>query len=143
MQFIKRWRPFSKFLIFNRTVEELRKVLLTYNSGTGTFGSCLLGAAVWGLDIWAPGLSGGRFFFFFSFVRLFRFVARFARVRIEDSSLNRFVLNGIQGIACFIIFFFITRKIKKIGKRRPNVRRPYGTAPSCLAPNRQCPNGGA
>ena len=26
---------------------------------------------------------------------LFRFVARFARVRIEDSSLNRFALNGI------------------------------------------------
>ena len=27
---------------------------------------------------------------------LFRFVARFARVRIEDSSFNRFALNGIQ-----------------------------------------------
>ena len=27
---------------------------------------------------------------------LFRFVARFARVRIEDSSLNRCALNGIQ-----------------------------------------------
>ena len=27
---------------------------------------------------------------------MFRFVARFARVRIEDSSLNRFALNGIQ-----------------------------------------------
>jgi len=26
---------------------------------------------------------------------LFRFVARFARVRIEDSSFNRFALNGI------------------------------------------------
>ena len=35
---------------------------------------------------------------------LFRFVARFARVRIEDSSRNRFALNGIQGIACFIVF---------------------------------------
>ena len=27
---------------------------------------------------------------------MFRFVARFARVRIEDSSLNRFALNSIQ-----------------------------------------------
>ena len=27
---------------------------------------------------------------------MFRFVARFARVRIEDSSFNRFTLNGIQ-----------------------------------------------
>ena len=27
---------------------------------------------------------------------LFRFVARFARVRIEDSGFNRFALNGIQ-----------------------------------------------
>ena len=27
---------------------------------------------------------------------MFRFVARFARVRIEDSSFNRFALNGIQ-----------------------------------------------
>ena len=31
-----------------------------------------------------------------SVATLFRFVARFARVRIEDSSRNRFVLNGIQ-----------------------------------------------
>ena len=27
---------------------------------------------------------------------MFRFVARFARVRIENSSFNRFALNGIQ-----------------------------------------------
>ena len=27
---------------------------------------------------------------------LFRFIARFARVRIEDPSFNRFALNGIQ-----------------------------------------------
>ena len=27
---------------------------------------------------------------------MFRFVARFARVKIEDSSRNRFALNGIQ-----------------------------------------------
>ena len=32
----------------------------------------------------------------FSVATLFRFVARFARVRIEDSSFNRFALNGIQ-----------------------------------------------
>ena len=32
----------------------------------------------------------------FSVATLFRFVARFARVRIEDSSQNRFALNGIQ-----------------------------------------------
>ena len=31
-----------------------------------------------------------------SVATLFRFVARFARVRIEDSSFNRFALNGIQ-----------------------------------------------
>ena len=40
----------------------------------------------------------------FSVTTLFRFVARFARVRIKDSSRNRFALNGIQGIACFIVF---------------------------------------
>jgi len=32
----------------------------------------------------------------FSVASLFRFVARFARVKIEDSSFNRFALNGIQ-----------------------------------------------
>ena len=31
-----------------------------------------------------------------SVATLFRFVARFARGRIEDSSFNRFALNGIQ-----------------------------------------------
>ena len=38
-------------------------------------------------------------FFFqlrFSVATLFRFVARFAHVKIEDSSRNRFALNGIQ-----------------------------------------------
>ena len=34
---------------------------------------------------------------------------------IENSSRNRFALNGIQRIACFTVFFCITRKIK-IGK---------------------------
>ena len=33
---------------------------------------------------------------FFSIATLFRFVVRFARVRIEDSSRNRFTLSGIQ-----------------------------------------------
>ena len=49
-------------------------------------------------DIWAPGLSSARFFFQlrFSVATLFRIVALFARVRIEDSSRNRFALNGIQ-----------------------------------------------
>ena len=32
----------------------------------------------------------------FSVATFYRFVARFARVRIEDSSRNRFALNGIQ-----------------------------------------------
>ena len=74
---------------------------------SGTFGRRRLGAAVWELDIWAPDiwapdiwaprLSGARFYFWhrFSVATLFRLVARFARVRIEDSSLNRFALNGI------------------------------------------------
>ena len=40
----------------------------------------------------------------FSVASLYRFVARFARDRIEDPSFNRFTLNGIQEIACFIVF---------------------------------------
>ena len=32
----------------------------------------------------------------FSVAMLFQFVARFARVKIEDSNRNRFALNGIQ-----------------------------------------------
>ena len=38
-----------------------------------------------------------------SVATLFRFVARFARITIEDSNRNRFVLNGIQRIACFFV----------------------------------------
>ena len=83
----------------------------TANVGSGRFGHRRLGAADWALDIWAPdiwapGLSGTRFFFLasFSIATVFRFVDRFARVGIEESSRNRFVLNGIQGIACFIVF---------------------------------------
>ena len=40
----------------------------------------------------------------FSVATLFGSVARFARVRIEDSSRNRLALNGIQRIACIIVF---------------------------------------
>ena len=76
----------------------------------------------------------------FSVATLFRFVARYVRVRIEDSTRNSFTLNGIQGIACFIVF---PSKLVKKGKRCPNFRRPNGTAPSCLAPNRRRPIGGA
>ena len=44
-------------------------------------------------DYRAPELF---FFIRFSVATLFRFVARFARIRIEDSSRNRFALNMIQ-----------------------------------------------
>ena len=37
-----------------------------------------------------------KFSFVILYATLFRFVAHFARIRIEDSSLNRFALNGIQ-----------------------------------------------
>ena len=61
-------------------------------------GRVRFGAAVWAPDIWAPGLSGARTLFSirFSLVTLFRLVARLARVRVEDSSRNRFALIGIQ-----------------------------------------------
>ena len=39
-----------------------------------------------------------------SLATLFQFVAHFPLVRIEDSSRNRFALNFIQRIACFIVF---------------------------------------
>ena len=41
----------------------------------------------------------------FSVATLFRFVARFARVKIENSSRNRFALNVIQMDFCGGIFF--------------------------------------
>ena len=44
------------------------------------------------------------FYLRFSVATLFWFVAHFARVRIENYSRNRSVPNGIQGIACFIVF---------------------------------------
>ena len=40
----------------------------------------------------------------FPVTTLFRFVDRFARGKSEDSSRNRFALNGIKIIACFIVF---------------------------------------
>ena len=40
-----------------------------------------------------------------SVATLFRFVAHFTRVWIEDCNRNRFELNGIKKIACFIVFF--------------------------------------
>ena len=72
-----------------------------------------LGAAVWAPTIGRRRLGAGHLgawtirykVFFqlrFSVATLFQFVARFARVRIEDSNRNSFALNGIQGIACFI-----------------------------------------
>ena len=51
----------------------------------------------------------------FSVATLFRFVARFAHARIEDSIFNRFALNGNPKLPAILCFFFITRKIK-IGK---------------------------
>ena len=46
----------------------------------------------------------------FSVATLFRFVARFNRVRIEDSSRNRFALNAIQRDFFGGIFFRIPRQ---------------------------------
>ena len=71
------------------------------------WGRVRFGTAVLALDISAPGLFGARTFFldllFCTYV-VSVFVARFARGRIEDSNFNRFALNGIQEIACFIVF---------------------------------------
>ena len=75
--------------------------------GQGRFGAAVRALDISATEIWVLELSGARIFFldsFFFLAMLIRFVARFARVRIEDSSRNRFVLNGIQGIACFIVF---------------------------------------
>ena len=47
---------------------------------------------------------------------LFRFVACFARGRIEDSSFNRFALNGIPELPA-TLFFGITRKIPLLKKK--------------------------
>ena len=64
-------------------------------------GHVLQGRRTFGhLDYRTPGFLQLRF----SVATVFRFVARYARVRIEDSSRNRFVLNGIQGIVCFIVY---------------------------------------
>ena len=74
----------------------------TPDLGSGTFHRRCFGAGHFG-----AGHFGARTFFFqirCSAATLFRFVARFARGRIEDSSFNRFALNGIREIACFIVF---------------------------------------
>ena len=42
-----------------------------------------------------------------SVAMLFRFVAHFARIRIEDSSQNMCALNGIEGIARSNLLFLI------------------------------------
>ena len=72
-------------------------------TGSGTFRRRRFGAGHFG-----AGTIGRQNFFFsirFSVAyTLCRFVARFARGRIEDPSFNRFELNGIQGIASFIVF---------------------------------------
>ena len=46
-----------------------------------------------------------------SVATLFQFVTGSAQVRIEDSSRNRFALNGIQRIACFIVFVDCTGNV--------------------------------
>ena len=58
-------------------------------TGRVRFGSGHLGAGT----IWRQNFY---FYISFSVATLFRFIARFARVRIEDSSRIRFALNGIQ-----------------------------------------------
>ena len=78
----------------------------------------------------------------FSVATLFRFVARFARDRIEDPSFNRFALNGIQEIACFIVFLLNSKNKKILGNgaemsgaetaRHPNVQRRIGGAEMAL-----------
>ena len=79
-------------------------------------------------DYRAPELFFG---IYFSVATLFRFVARFA-------CFNRFALNGIQEIACFIVFSSKIEKKIKIGNgaemsgaetaRRPVVQRRIGGA---------------
>merc|ERR1719154_167249 len=119
--------------------------------GSGTFRRRRFGAGHFGAGHFGAGTIRRQNFFFqirCSAATLFRFVARFARGRIEDSSFNRFALNGIQEIACFIVFSSLLKKFKKNWKRRRNVRRRNvrrrnGTAPNCPAPNRRRRNGGA
>ena len=66
-----------------------------------------LGRVRFGAGHFGAGTIGRQNFFFwirFSVATLFQFVARFARGKIEDPCFNRFALNGIQEIACFIVF---------------------------------------
>ena len=66
--------------------------------GSGMFRRRRFGAGHFAPDIWAPGLSGAELFFLDSFFCSYvvSVCSSFARVRIEDSSRNRFALNGIQ-----------------------------------------------
>ena len=71
-------------------------------------------AAVSALNIMAPGLSGARNFFFirFSVATLCRFVARFARVRIEDSNFNRFASRStaLKKLSASLFFLHYSKK---------------------------------
>ena len=75
---------------------------MNQKGGSGTFWHRRLRAAHFG----AGHLGAGTIWrqIRFSVATLFRLVARFAHVRFEDSSRNRFALNGIQEIARFIAF---------------------------------------
>ena len=64
-------------------------ILYLYLWGRVRFGRWKFGRR----DYRAPELF---FYIHFSVATLFRFVARFARVRIENSSRNRFTLNGMK-----------------------------------------------
>ena len=86
------------------------------NSGRVRLGAGHLRAWTIGREKSAPDYC--RFFQIrFSGATLFRFVARFARVRIEDSSRNRFALNGIERIACL-------KNNSKSSRRMRNVLHP-------------------
>ena len=113
--------------------------------GSGKFRRRRLDAGYSVPDIWAPGLSGTRTFFFrfvFFVAMLFRFVARFTRGRIEDSSFNRFALNGIQEIACFIVFSSLFEE-KKLGNGAEMSGAETARRRVVQRPSRRCRNGGA
>ena len=67
--------------------------------GAGHLGAGHLGACTIGHQVFCFVIAS----FFCSYV--FRFVVRFARIKIEDSSRNRFTFNGIQRIVCSIVIF--------------------------------------
>ena len=100
---------------------------------------------VWAPDICAPGLSGARNlrrtiagFFRFVFLELRCFGLQLASLAL---GLRTLVETGSHSTAykklpASLIFLHNS-------KRRPNIRHPSGKVPSCLAPNRRRPNGGA